>query len=100
MRRLDFQSRLVGSQVIAHRFECADLRADLPRLQVPRNPVMDEALAETYNFDICRASSPNLPLGQNFQPSRALLRLDLHLMRTDTGRAKLFQKGVLHFCNC
>lgn len=99
MRRLDFQSRLIGSQVIAHRLECADLTADLPRLQVPRDPVMDESLAETYNLDIRRASSPNLPLGQNSQLSGALLRLDLHLMRTDTESAKLFQEAVLHFCN-
>ena len=66
---------------------------------MPRDPVVDEALAETYDFDIRRASFPNLPLGQNSQPSTVLLRLDLHLMRTDTGSAKLFQKEVLHFCN-
>ena len=97
MGRFDFQSRLVCPQVIAHRLDGADLRADLSRLQMPRDPVVDEALAENYDFDICGASSPDLALGQNPCPSGFLLRCCLHLMKTDTESVKLFQKEGITF---
>jgi hypothetical protein len=97
MGRFDFQSRLVCCQVIAHRLDRADLRADLPRLQMPGDPVMDEALAETHDFDICGASSPDLALSQNPCPGGILFHCYLHLMKTDTERAKLFQKEGITF---
>jgi hypothetical protein len=64
---------------------------------MPRDPVMDESLAETHDFDICSASSPNLALGQNPWPSGILFHCYLHLMKTDTERSKLFQKEGITF---
>jgi hypothetical protein len=64
---------------------------------MPRDPVMDKALAETYDFDISGPGFPDLALGQNPCPSGILFRCYLHLMRTDTGGAKLFQKEDITF---
>jgi hypothetical protein len=83
----------VDIQIIAHGVDTAELGADLLGTELPGDPVVDEALAQTNNLDIRGPCLPYLPFGQGPLP----LRLYLHFLLQTHKHMTLFNlAGALH----